>query len=44
VANDPDYVLIRSPIPLRGGFVYVIAFGGDKDLCAAWSIDASHPR
>lgn len=44
VANEADYVLIRTPIPVRGGFVYVITFGGDKDLCAAWSIDASHPR
>lgn len=42
--NESDYVLLRSPIPLLGGFVYVITFGGDKDLCGPWSIDATHPR
>lgn len=42
--NESDYVLLRSPIPLLGGFVYVITFGGDKDLCGPWSIDAVHPR
>jgi hypothetical protein len=42
--NESDYVLLRSPIPLLGGFVYVITFGGDKDLCGPWSIAATHPR
>ncbi|MBM3771627.1 MAG: carboxypeptidase regulatory-like domain-containing protein [Acidimicrobiia bacterium] len=42
--NESDYVLLRSPIPLLGGSVYVITFGGDKDLCGPWSIDATHPR
>lgn len=42
--NESDYVLLRSPIPLLGGFVYVITFGGDKDLCGPWAIDATHPR
>lgn len=42
--NESDYVLLRSPIPLLGGFAYVITFGGDKDLCGPWSIDAIHPR
>ncbi|MGE3513006.1 MAG: carboxypeptidase-like regulatory domain-containing protein, partial [Vicinamibacterales bacterium] len=42
--NELDYILIRSPLPLLGGFVYVITFGGDKDLCGPWSIDATHPN
>lgn len=44
VPNELDYILIRSPLPLLGGFVYVITFGGDNDLCGSWSIDATHPN
>lgn len=42
--NDVDYVLVRTPVPLRGGFVYSISFGGDKEQCGRWSLDATHPR
>jgi hypothetical protein len=42
--NEIDYVLVRTPVPLRGGFVYSITFGGDKELCGRWSLDATHPR
>lgn len=44
VKNEVDYVLLRSPIPLRGGFVYLITFGGDREQCGAWSIDLTHPQ
>jgi hypothetical protein len=44
VPNEVDYLLLRSPIPVQGGFVYLITFGGGKDLCGRWSIDARHPR
>jgi hypothetical protein len=44
VANDLDYLLLRTPIPVRGGFVYIITFGGGEDRCGRWSIDARHPR
>lgn len=42
--NELDYILLRSPIPVRGGFVYVLAFGGDEDRCGAWSLDVSYPE
>ena len=44
VANEVDYLLLRTPIPVRGGFVYIITFGGGEDRCGRWSIDARHPR
>ena len=43
VPNEVDYVLLRTPVPVRGGFVYVITFGGGEDRCGRWSIDARHP-
>jgi hypothetical protein len=43
VKNEVDYVLLRSPIPVRGGFVYLITFGGEREQCGAWSIDLTHP-
>jgi hypothetical protein len=43
--NELDYILVRTPLPLLGGFEYVITFGGgDKELCGPWSLDATHPR
>jgi hypothetical protein len=42
--NELDYILIRTPVPVLGGFVYSIAFGGGKDLCGPWSLDATHPN
>jgi hypothetical protein len=44
VPNEVDYVLLRTPLPVRGGFVYIITFGGGEDRCGRWSIDARHPR
>jgi hypothetical protein len=44
VRNEIDYVLLRSPIPVLGGFMYSITFGGGKDLCGAWSVDLTHPE
>jgi hypothetical protein len=44
VANEIDYVLLRTPVPVRGGFVYVLTFGGGEDRCGRWSIDARHPK
>jgi hypothetical protein len=44
VKNEFDYILIRSAVPVKGGFVYVVTFGGDRDLCGPWSIDAKHPN
>jgi hypothetical protein len=44
VANEMDYLLLRTPVPIRGGFVYIITFGGGEDRCGRWSIDARHPR
>jgi hypothetical protein len=43
VKNEVDYVLLRSPIPVQGGFVYLITFGGDREQCGPWSIDLTHP-
>jgi len=40
VANEMDYLLLRTPVPVRGGFVYIITFGGGEDRCGRWSIDA----
>jgi hypothetical protein len=43
--NELDYILVRTPLPVLGGFEYVITFGGgDKELCGPWSLDATHPR
>lgn len=42
--NELDYILLRSPIPVRGGFVYVLTFGGDEDRCGPWSLDATVPE
>lgn len=36
--------LVRAPIPVLGWFIYSITFGGRKDLCGPWSLDARHPR
>jgi hypothetical protein len=44
VANDVDYLLLRTPVPVQGGFVYIITFGGGEDRCGRWSIDARHPK
>jgi len=44
VKNELDYILLRSPVPVRGGFLYVVTFGGDKDLCGPWSVDLNHPN
>ena len=44
VANEIDYVLLRTPVPVRGGFVYVLTFGGGEDRCGRWSIDARYPK
>ena len=44
VANEMDYPLLRTPVPVRGGFVYIITFGGGDDRCGRWSIDATYPR
>ena len=44
VANEMDYLLLRTPVPVRGGFVYIITFGGGEDRCGRWSIDAQHPK
>ena len=42
--NEFDYILLRSPIPVRGGFVYVLTFGGGEDRCGPWSLDATLPE
>jgi hypothetical protein len=44
VANEMDYLLLRTPVPVRGGFIYIITFGGGEDRCGRWSIDARHPK
>ena len=44
VANETNYVLLRTPVPVRGGFVYILTFGGGEDRCGRWSIDARHPK
>ena len=44
VANEMDYLLLRTPVPVRGGFVYIMTFGGGEDRCGRWSIDARHPK
>jgi len=43
VKNDFDYVLLRQPLPVLGGFWYVLTFGEGMDNCGAWSVDATHP-
>jgi len=42
--NEVDYILLREPLPVRGGFWYVVTFGGGADLCGSWSVDATHPN
>lgn len=44
VANEMDYLLLRTPVPVRGGFVYILTFGGGEDRCGRWSIDAQIVR
>jgi hypothetical protein len=41
--NEFDYILLRTPVPVQGGFLYLITFGEDEDRCGAWSFDATHP-
>jgi hypothetical protein len=43
VRNEIDYVLLRQPLPVLGGFWYVLTFGEGMDNCGSWSIDATHP-
>jgi hypothetical protein len=43
VKNEFDYVLLRQPLPVIGGFWYVLTFGEGMDNCGAWSVDATHP-
>jgi hypothetical protein len=43
VKNEIDYVLLRQPLPVLGGFWYVLTFGEGMDNCGSWSIDATHP-
>jgi hypothetical protein len=38
VTSFPD-----TEVPVTGGYVYLILFGGDIDLCSAWAMDATHP-
>jgi hypothetical protein len=38
VTSFPD-----TDVPVTGGYVYLILFGGDVDLCSAWAMDAVHP-
>jgi hypothetical protein len=33
----------NTDVPVTGGYVYLILFGGDVDLCSAWAMDATHP-
>ena len=44
VPNETDFILIRSALPVLGGYTYVITFGTGEDRCGAWSIEAVHPR
>ena len=44
VPNEVDYLLLRMPVPVRGGFVYILTFGGGDDRCGRWSIDAQYPK
>jgi hypothetical protein len=43
VKSEIDYVLLRQPLPVVGGFWYVLAFGEGADNCGSWSVDATHP-
>jgi hypothetical protein len=43
VKNEIDYVLLRQPLPVLGGFWYALTFGEGMDNCGSWSIDATHP-
>jgi hypothetical protein len=43
VKNEFDYVLLRQPLPVLGGFWYVLTFGEGMDNCGPWSLDATHP-
>lgn len=42
--NELDYILLRAPIPVTGGFVYILTFGGGEDRCGAWSLDVTYPE
>ena len=44
VKNEIDYVLLRQPLPVLGGFWYVLTFGEGMDNCGSWSLDATHPN
>ena len=35
VPNEVDDLLLRTPIPVQGGFVYMITFGGGEGTLAA---------
>jgi len=41
--NEFDYILLRTPLPVQGGFMYLITFGEDEDRCGPWSVDATQP-
>ena len=43
VRNEADFILIRMPLPVLGGYTYVITFGTGEDRCGPWSIEAVHP-
>lgn len=41
--NELDFVLIRTPMSVLGGYTYMITFGTGDDRCDAWSIEVIHP-
>ena len=43
VPNETDFILIRTPLRVLGGYTYVITFGTGDDRCGPWSIEAVHP-
>jgi hypothetical protein len=43
VKNEFDYVLLRQPLPVLGGYWYVLTFGEGTDNCGPWSLDATYP-
>ena len=43
VPNESDFILIRTPLRVLGGYTYVITFGTGEDRCGRWSIEAGHP-
>jgi hypothetical protein len=42
VKNEFDYVLLRQPLPVLGGFWYILTFGEGNDRCGSWSVDVMH--